>query len=126
MRRHREKGFILILVIMTLAAISTAIYILTAHANTMLFQSDTAHLRATQRNLTASALTWAGYNIKNQNTQALNKTENLDTTNITNRPATLTITIDAPENSKPQAQITTSTTRKRRTLKSSDKYTLTP
>ncbi len=111
---------------MILASISLAIYLLTAHANTMIFQTDTAHLRATQRNLTASALAWAGYNIKNQNTKTLNKPENLDTTNITTRPATLTITINAPENTKPQARITTSTTRKRRTLKSRNKYTLAP
>ena len=126
MRQHRQKGFILILVITTLASISTAIYILSAHAKTMLFQSNTAHLRATQRNLTASAMAWGRYNIKNQNTQALNKPENLDTANITTRPATLTITINAPENTKPQAQITTSTTRRRRTLKSHDEYTLEP
>ena len=111
---------------MMLASISLVIYILTAHARTMLFQSDIAYLRATQRNLTASALAWAGYNIKNQNTEALSKPANLDTMSITTRSATLTITIDAPESGRPQAQITTSTTRKRRTLKSHDKYTLAP
>jgi len=126
MRRHREKGFIFVLVIMTLASISVAIFVLSAHSNTMIFQTDTARLRATQRNLTASALAWARQNIKNQTTDALNKPINLDPTNITTRPATLSITIDAPENAKPQAQITTSTTRKRRTLKSQSEYTIAP
>ncbi len=111
---------------MILAGISVAIYGLSAHANTMIFQSDTARLRATQRNLTASALAWARQNVKNETTDALNKPVTLDATNITTRPATLTITINTPENAKPQAQITTSTTRKRRTLKSQDEYALAP
>lgn len=122
MRQHTEKGFIFVLVIMTLVSISAVIYILAAHANTMLFQTDTAYLQATERNLTASALAWARHNIANENTEVLSKPATLETTSLTTRPATLNITIDSPESDKPQAEITTSATRKRRTLKSRDKY----
>lgn len=111
---------------MVMASISVAIFVLSAHANTMMFQSQTARLRATQRNLTASALAWARQNTENKTTNTLNKPTTLDTANITTRPATLTITINTPENAKPQAQITTSNTRRRRTLKSQDEYTLAP
>jgi len=124
MKRNREKGFILVLVITTLAAIAAVMFVMADDANTMLFQSDTAHLRAAQRNLTASALAWARHNVANQKAEALNKPIDLDITSLSTRPATLTITIDTPENKKPQAQIATSTTRKRRTLKNQDKYTL--
>lgn len=126
MKRNREKGFILILVITMLAAIAAVMFLMADDANTMLFQSDTAHLRAAQRNLTASALAWARHNAKKEDPQNLNKPIDLDVTNLSTRPATLTITIDAPENKKPQAQITTSTTRKRRTLKSKNEYTIAP
>ncbi|MHC4741181.1 MAG: hypothetical protein ACYS8Z_04690 [Planctomycetota bacterium] len=122
MRKHREKGFIFVLVIMTLASISAVIYILTAHANTMLFQTDTAYLKATERNLTASALAWARHNIENQNAEALSKPAKLDTTNLTTRPSTLSITVSDPQSDKPQAEVITSATRKRRTLKSRGKY----
>jgi hypothetical protein len=126
MKTNREKGFILVLVIAILAAIAAVMFLIADDANTMLFQSDTAHLRAAQRNLTASALVWARHNVGNETPETLNKPITLDTTTLSTRPATLTITINARETAKPQAQITTSTTRKRRTLKSQDKYTLAP
>jgi len=124
MKRNREEGFILVLVITTLAAIAAVLFLIADDANTMLFQSDTAHLRAAQRNLTASALAWARHNAEKEDPQNLNKPIDLDVTNLSTRPATLSVTIDAQENKQPQAQITTSTTRKRRTLKNQDKYTL--
>jgi len=122
MRRKRAKGFIFVLVIMTLASISVVVYSLSANASTMLFQSDTAYLKATQRNLTASALAWARYNIRNENAEVLSKPATLDTTSITARPSTLRITVEAPQSDKPQAEIETSATHKRRTLKGEDKY----
>ena len=124
MKTNKEKGFILVLVIATLAAIAAVMFLIADDANTMLFQSDTAHLRAAQRNLKASALAWARHNVANQKAEALNKPVDLDITSLSTRPATVSITINAPESAKPQAQITTSTTRKRRTLKSRNKYTL--
>ena len=124
MKTNKEKGFILVLVIATLAAIAAVMFLIADDANTMLFQSDTAHLRAAQRNLTASALAWARHNVANQKAEALNKPVDLYITSLSTRPATVSITINAPESAKPQAQITTSTTRKRRTLKSRNKYTL--
>ncbi len=124
MKTNREKGFILVLVIAILAAIAAVMFLIADDANTMLFQSDTAHLRAAQRNLTASALAWARHNVGNEASETLNKPITLDTTTLSTRPATLSITINAAESGKPKAQITTSTTRKRRTLKSRNKYTL--
>lgn len=124
MRQHREKGFIFVLVIVMLASISAVIYILAAQANTMLFQTDTAYLRATERNLTASALAWAGYNIENQSTEALKESVNLDTAKLTTRPSTLSITVSDPESDEPQAEVVTSATRKRRTQKSREKYAM--
>jgi len=123
MKRYKEKGFILLLVITILAVIGAVMFLLAEDSHTMLFESDTAYLRATQRNLTASALAWARYNMTNETSTILNK-HDLDTANLTTRPATLSVTIETAENKEPQAQITTSTTRKRRTLKSKNKYTL--
>lgn len=126
MKHDREKGFILVLVITMLAAIAAVMFVMADDSNTMLFQSNTAHLRAAQRNLTASALAWARHNVGNETPETLNKPVTLDITSLSTRPATLSITIYARESAKPQAQITTSTTRKRRTLKSQDKYALAP
>jgi len=121
MKTTGQKGFGLILVIMAISAVALIMFVLSSDANTMLFQSDTAYLQATQRNLTASALAWARHNAKTQTPQNLDKPIDLDTSNLNTRgPSTLTVTIEAPS----QVKIDTSCTRKRRTLTSHNKYKL--
>jgi type II secretory pathway pseudopilin PulG len=126
MKKTRQNGFILIYVIVSIALIGAVMFVLTDDSNTMLFQSDRAYLRAVQRNLVASGLTWARHSIKSQRTEAFNKPAELDITNLNTRGSALTVTIDAPADRKPQVQIDTSCTRARRTLTSRDKYEINP
>ena len=56
----RERGFILLFVIMALIVVGIATLVLTDGANTMLFHADRAYLHAVERNLIASGLAWAG------------------------------------------------------------------
>jgi hypothetical protein len=56
MKKQRQKGFALVLVITAMAVIGLEMYVLTGGSNTMLFQSDTAYLEACKRNLITSGL----------------------------------------------------------------------
>jgi len=112
----------MILVIVSIALIGAVMFVLTDDSNTMLFQSDRAYLRAVQRNLVASGLTWARHSVKNQRTEAFNKPVQLDITNLNTHGSALTVTMDAAADRKPQVQIDASCTRARRTLTSQNKY----
>ncbi|MBN2270636.1 MAG: hypothetical protein JXN61_08485 [Sedimentisphaerales bacterium] len=121
---YKNKGFIMVLVIMAITAVGMVMFVLAADANTMIFQSDMARLKAAQRNATASALAWARHNITNTPAESLNKTVNLDTAELNIPAAALAVTITAPAGKTPHAQITASVARKRRTLKTQDEYVL--
>ena len=58
MKKPRQKGFALVLVITAMAIIGLEMHVLTSGANTMLFQADTAYLEACKRNLITSCLAW--------------------------------------------------------------------
>ena len=119
-----QDGFVMILVIMALAAIGVVMFVLTDDANTMIFESDSAYLRATQRNLTASGLAWARRNITNDAAQTFDKSVDLDLSSLGKSASKLTVSIKVPDSQKPQVQISASCTRKKRTLKSRDEYTI--
>jgi len=112
----------MVLVIVSLIVVGVLMYVLADDSNTMLFQSDAAYLRAVQRNLTASGLAWARNNVKSQNAELFNKPTELDVTGLGIGETSLSVTIDVAANQKPQAQIDTLCTRKRRTLTSRNKY----
>ncbi len=78
MKKPRQKGFVLILVITAMAIIGLEMYVLAGGANTMLFQSDTAYLKACERNLITSGLAWAKQNIRNNSRENFEKTVELD------------------------------------------------
>ena len=124
MKKTKQNGFVLLLVIAAITAIGVVMFILAVDSNTMIFQSDTAYLRAVQRNLTASALALAQHNVKNERTESFNKSVQLDVAGLNAGNAKLDVTIETQEGRKPQAQINTSATRKRRTIKSQNKYTI--
>ena len=122
MKKRRQNGFVLILVIIAIAVIGTQMFVLTGIANTMLFESNTAYLQACERNLAASGLAWAERNIKNQSRETFNKTIELDVTNMDIRNPALTVNIGTTKDKKAEVQINTSCTRRKRTIRHDDKY----
>ncbi|MBL7152618.1 MAG: hypothetical protein ISS79_02795 [Phycisphaerae bacterium] len=124
MKKTKQNGFVLLLVIAAITAIGVVMFILAVDSNTMIFQSDTAYLRAVQRNLTASALALAQHSVKTERTETFNKSVQLDVADLNAGDAKLDVTIQAQEGREPQVQINTSATRKRRTIKSQNKYTI--
>jgi len=90
----------------------------------MLFQADTAYLRAVQSNLVASGLAWAKRNVRNESKEMFDKTIELDVTNMNIRDANLSVVIGAISGEELQAQLSTSCSKSRQTLRSGDKYTI--
>ncbi len=122
MKNERKNGFVLVLVILAMAVIGATMLVLTAGANTMVFQSNTAYLQACQRNLVASGLAWAKQQIKSQSKENLDRTIRLDVTETDIRGSTLAVLIRIPTDKEPEVQINASCTRARRTLRHDDKY----
>lgn len=122
MKNERKNGFVLVLVITAIAVIAVTMLVLSAGANTMLFQSDTAYLQACQRNLVASALAWAKQQIESQSKESLDRTIKLDVTEMDIRGSALAVLIRITADKEPEVQINASCSRARRTLRHDDKY----
>ena len=122
MKKPRQKGFALVLVITAMAIIGLEMHVLTSGANTMLFQADTAYLEACKRNLITSGLAWAKRNIQNNNKETFEKAVELDVSKMNIRDASLIVTISIPTDKEPQAQINVSCSRSRRTFRADDIY----
>ena len=63
MKKLRRNGFVLILVVVIIAAFGLEMFVLAGASNTILFQSDSAYLNAVEHNLMESGLAWAKKNI---------------------------------------------------------------
>lgn len=122
MKKIKRSGFIMLFVITMIALIGIQLSVLAAVSNIMSFQSDEAYLKACERNMTASALSWAKYNIKDKNGDILKKTVELDVTEMNIRGSVLNVTISIPTAEEPEVQINTSCTRGRQTIKRDKKY----
>jgi len=112
------------LVIIAIALIGAIMIVLTAGADTMMFQSDTAYLQATECNLMASGSAWSRVNVRGKSPETFNRTVSLDLADMNIRGSSLTIAVGAPTDSRVEVQINTSCTRGRRTLAHVKKITL--
>ncbi|MCJ7779158.1 MAG: hypothetical protein MUP16_12710 [Sedimentisphaerales bacterium] len=122
MKKIRQNGFVLLLVIIAIALVGAATCVLAGGANIMLFQSDTVYLQARERNLMASGLAWAKQNIKNRNQGSFNKMVELDTANLGIRDSSLNVFISFSHDKQEEVQINISCSRARQTFKRDNRY----
>jgi hypothetical protein len=122
MKKIRQNGFVLLLVITAIALVGTATYVLAGGTNTMLFQSDTVYLQACERNLMASGLAWAKQNIKNRNQGSFDRMVELDTANLGIRDWRLNVFINISQDKQAEVQINTSCSSARQTFKRDNRY----
>ncbi len=122
MKRHRQKGFVLLFVIMLITVFGLEMFVLAGGSNTILFQTDTAYLQAVQRNLVTSALGWAKQNIRSENENILDKKIELDVNDMSFRCANLHVLVTLSEDKQPIVQINTSCSRARQHIEGEDKY----
>ena len=112
----------LILVIVAIAVIGVQMSVLADIANTMQFQSQTAYLRACERNLLASGLVWAKENTREKGGEIFDKTIQLDVSKLNIRDSALDVTINIASDEEAEVQIDTSCSRSRQTLREKGKY----
>ena len=122
MKKTRQNGFVLILVIVAIAVIGVQMSVLADIANTMQFQSQTAYLRACERNLLASGLVWAKENTREKGGEIFDKTIQLDVSKLNIRDSALDVTINIASDEEAEVQIDTSCSRSRQTLREKGKY----
>lgn len=122
MSKARQKGFVLVFVIVIIALIAIQMSVLANIANTMQFQSQTAYLKACERNLLTSGLLWAKENAREKDSEIFDKTIQLDVSKLNIRDSALDITIKTVSNHDAEVQIDTLCSRSRQTLKKTGKY----
>ena len=122
MKKRRQHGFVLILVIMAIILIGIEMFALSDIANTMQFQSQNAYLKACERNLLASGLLWAKENIRNKSSETFDKTIQLDVSKMNIRDSALDVTINIASGKEAEVQINTSCSRGRQTLRDTGRY----
>ncbi|MHC4574304.1 MAG: hypothetical protein ACYS76_09270 [Planctomycetota bacterium] len=121
-KRPAGKGFVLVAVVTLIAGVGAAMFILAGIGNSILFESDTAYLRACERNLIASGLAWAQHNFEAQNRETFGKTTELDVAKMGIYEAGLSVTMSMATDRNSEAEISTRCSRSRRTFRHSGKY----
>ena len=116
MKRTRENGFVIIVVIVIMSLFAMALIVISASSVKMAFESETAALHAQSRNLTASAIVWAQHNTKKIDQLEDKITLQLDVTSFNTSRSTCNITLIKVANAKSEVNINTKCTRGRRTL----------
>ncbi|HUT47472.1 MAG TPA: hypothetical protein VMX36_14420 [Sedimentisphaerales bacterium] len=122
MKKTRQSGFVLILVIVAIAVIGVQMSVLADIANTMQFQSQTAYLKACERNLLASGMVWAKENAREKSSEIFDKTIQLDVSELNIRDSALDVTISIASDEEAEVRIDTSCSRSRQTLRETGKY----
>jgi len=113
---------VLILVIVAIAVIGVQMSVLADIANTMQFQSQTAYLKACERNLLASGMVWAKENAREKSSEIFDKTIQLDVSELNIRDSALDVTISIASDEEAEVRIDTSCSRSRQTLRETGKY----
>lgn len=122
MSKHRQQGFVLILVIVAIIVFGIEMFVLSGIAKTMQFESNRAYLKACRRNLLASGLAWARENAGNKGSEIFDKTIQLDVSKMNIRGSVLGITVRRASDNQTEVEIETSCSRGRQTFKGTDKY----
>jgi Tfp pilus assembly protein PilX len=122
MKEIRQKGFVLIVVVVLVVSAAGELLVLVGLGKTMLFQTQAAHLEAVERNLAASGLAWAKHNVRKQRREGSDKAIELDVTNMNARKSTLTVTMRIPRDKGASVQINTSCSRGKYTVRRSKDF----
>jgi type II secretory pathway component PulK len=124
MKNRRNKGFVLLLVIMLIAMFGIIVSLLTEASNTMIFESNKTYLLACERNMIASGLAWSKINIQKDSRDIPVKMIELDVTEMNIRGSSLIVNTSSPSQNRPQVRIRTSCSRGRQTLTNDRTYTI--
>jgi len=122
MKKAKQNGFILPLIIVAIALIGVYMFVLTGDMGTILFQTNSAYLEASQENLVASGLAWSEKNVRDKNKDSFKHTVELDVNEISLCRTSLSVTIDTQKAGQAELQIKTRCSRGRRSISYAGKY----
>ena len=108
MKKTRENGFVLILVVAMIAFIGAEMFVLTAASRVIAYQANRTYLDACERNLTASAIVWAKHNPKSKSAEEPSDTVELDTQGLNISNAGLSVTVNKTEDGDIRVEIDSS------------------
>ncbi len=118
----RQEGFILTFVIVALILVGVAMFVLTGGSNAMLFHADTAYVRAVERNLTASGLTWARAKVSGGWDPNDRQSYELDAAGFSSPGARLTLQLIGSEGGRARVRIETACRKGRCSLNKSREF----
>jgi hypothetical protein len=121
---RRNQGAVLTLVIVAMILVGVVMFVLTEGSNTMIFQADAAYLQAVERNLIASGLAWAREKVSSTAGVPGPEPVELDTAAFGLPHAKLSVRILDAQSSTAQVRIETSCHKGRRTLHSSQTFSV--
>ncbi len=122
MKKARQNGFVLMLIIVAITLIGVYMFVLTGDMGTILFQTNSAYLEASQENLVASGLAWSEKNVRDKNKESFDKTIELDVNEISLCRTSMSVTIDTQKARQAGVQINTRCSRGRRSISYAGKY----
>ena len=111
-------------VIIALSLVAMAMLVLAEGANTLLFQADTAHGQAVERNLTASALAWAQTQVARGTAPENGNLIALDSTQVGDQHAHLTVEFVRLDDATADILIQNDCTKGRQTFSQSTRYAI--
>jgi hypothetical protein len=114
--QNGRQGFVLVLVVLIIAAMGAEMFVLSGLSRDMLFESDRAYLEAAEHNLALTGLAWAKDNIRRHNTELFGRKTELDAAKMGISDASLSVILDVPREGAVEVEVKTSCRRSGRTL----------
>ena len=119
--KTKDKGFILVLVIVHLAIMASEIFILTGISNVILFQTNHAYLNSVEKCLADSGIAWARYNLEKIENES-DQTTALDVSAMGMKRTSLTIIHPDKNTQSNLITISISCSKSNRTLSQTKKF----
>ena len=107
MKRTRDGGFILIMVVALMPLIAMALAVLSSGLRTLMFESSRAGIEVQSRNLVASSLAWARLNVKDMSQQEGSFTVQLDTSALATEQNICDVTVTRFEDGSAEVLVST-------------------
>ena len=123
MKRANNKGFVMLYVVMILSLIGLAMVLLSYSSKIMAFESSTAYLEASSRNLMLSGFVWANHNMGRLSQAGDNGIE-LDISGLKIPRSSCGLNILKAESSNIEIEVMVSCVHGRRQLERSRKFSL--
>ena len=117
MRPDRQKGFVLVVVIMFMMMLGLTLAILSSHLKNLAYETTTERLKVYNDNLVTSSMAWAKRNVKQLAEKTAGQTIDLDVSELSINGARAAITVTAIQGDKIKIDLTAECSRGRVILK---------